>query len=89
VLPGRTARITGVYGPSTDSMSRQNDLRSVIRESQLGTGVPSSLLAARFGWHLFRNHGVRRGRRQIGGAPAVVESLVGRVRPTGDDRSCS
>jgi len=26
----------------------------VIRESQLGTGVPSSLLAARFGWHLFR-----------------------------------
>jgi len=36
-------------------MSRQNDLRSVIRESQLGTGVPSSLLEARFGWHLFRD----------------------------------
>ena len=35
-------------------MSRQNDLRSVIRESQLGTDVPSSLLGARFGWHLFR-----------------------------------
>jgi len=52
--PAAPARITGIHGPSTDSMSRQNDLRSVIRESQPGTGVPSSLLGARFGWHLFQ-----------------------------------
>ena len=57
--PAAPARITGIHGPSTDSMSRQNDLRSVIRESQPGTGVPSSLLGARFGWHLFREPGTR------------------------------
>jgi hypothetical protein len=57
--PAAPARLTGIHGPSTDWMSRQNDLRSVIRESQPGTGVPSSLLGARFGWHFFREAQVR------------------------------
>jgi putative Mg2+ transporter-C (MgtC) family protein len=54
-------------------MSRQNDLRSVIRESRLGTGVPSFLLGARFGWHL--SQGLMTGIGCLGGGAIVKRGL--------------